>query len=296
MAIDLSSFQILRWPLVGVIFTTLLLSACDQSENVPDSSTDQVNDNALSQGNPVAEDDNSLGQLAEQLSAELAGASKSSKTGDRPHGAYDPHKTLTPDQHITVALQHKVEGRMALAIDTLNQALASQGENFRLLAVRSSLLLESGQLSEALRDMNAALALAPEEAGLLVNRAEVYRQFGRTDEAMADLDQAVSVNGTMVAAYFNRGTLHYQNGDHDKALKDFSRCIEINPHAAGPYFNRAAVLDVMGQQEDAIADIRHFMDLTDNEEWRQKAEELLQSWDTAPNTSTDTTNQAANNS
>ncbi|MGB5709154.1 MAG: tetratricopeptide repeat protein [Arenicellales bacterium] len=294
--IDLSSIPILRWPLVVVLSSALLLSACDQPEKTPIRPTDQIDNNALSQSIPAANDDNSLGQLAEQLSAELAGSSKPSKTGDRPHGAYDPHKTLTSDQHITVALQHKAEGRMALAIDTLTQALASQGENFRLLAVRSSLLLESGQLSEALRDMNAALVLAPEEAGLLVNRAEVYRQFGRTAEAMADLDQAVSVNDTMVAAYFNRGTLHYQNGDHEKALKDFNRCIEINPHAAGPYFNRAAVLDIMGQQEDAIADIRHFMDLIDNEEWRQKAEELLQSWNTAPNTSTDTPSQATNNS
>lgn len=283
-----------RVPLV-YLCSALLLSACEQQEvntaaTSTDVSPDAVNVSSVDPS-PEVDDSNSISQLSEQLSAKIAAQPKRAATDDRPHGAYDPHKTLSADQHIKVALQHKAEGRMALAIETLTQALASQGEHFRLLAVRSSLLLESGQLSNALKDMNAALKLAPNEAGLLVNRAEVYRQFGRLDEAMADLDNAIAVNDTMVAAYFNRGTLHYQNGAHQLALKDFSRCIEINPHAAGPYFNRAAVLDVLGQQEQAIADIRHFMDLTENESWRQKAEELLQSWDSTPGIGEDETTQ-----
>ncbi len=237
-----------RVPL-AYLCSILLLSACEQQEVDISAASQEVTSSSSSEDRaPDTDDPNSISELSEQISAKIAAQPKRAVKDDRPHGAYDPHKALSADQHIKVALQHKVEGRMALAIDTLTKALASNEQNFRLLAVRSSLLLESGQPSNALKDMNAALKLSPNEAGLLVNRAEVYRQFGRLDEAMADLDSAIAINDTMVAAYFNRGTLHYQNGAHQSALEDFSRCIEINPHAAGPYFNRAAVLDTLGQQ------------------------------------------------
>lgn len=202
-------------------------------------------------------------------------------TTNRPHGAYDPHKTLSPSQHIKVALQHKMEGRLSLAIDTLTQALANYGNNKQLLAVRSSLYLETRQLSAALKDINAALQLDPQDTRLLVNRADIYRQFGRSAEALSELDHAIALDQNMVAAFFNRGTINYQNGDYEKALEDFTRCIVIDPHLAGPYFNRAAVQNALGGNEAAIADLKRFMDLTDNESWKQKAEELLKDWEGA---------------
>ncbi len=242
-----------------LILFFLLISACDSGTSQSTSTARSAEAVLPDNGDATGRDD---------------GASS-----DRPHGAYDPHKSLSPEQQIKVALQHKREGRMPLAIDTLSQALARYGNDKQLLAVRSSLYLETQQLSAALRDMNAALKLDAQDPNLLVNRAEVYRQFGRPNEALADLDRAVSIDQNQVAAYFNRGTLHYQNGEYDKALRDFSRCIDIDAHAAGPYFNRAAVQDRLGDREAAIADMRRFRDLTDSEGWKQKAEELLQIWE-----------------
>lgn len=295
MAINVVPALALSPSAIAGVCLIFLLAGCDQSEDAIESVTQQTQDQGSST-NSLDNNDVSMDQLSEQIDNQLSALSKRPGTDDRPHGAYDPHKALTPEQHIKVALQHKAEGRMPHAIEALTQALASQGENLQLLVIRSSLLLESGHLSEALRDLNAALMLAPREAGLLVNRAEIYRQFGRAEDALADLDQAVSVDDKMVAAYFNRGTLHYQNGDHQLALQDFSRCIEIDPHIAGPYFNRAAVFDVLGQQEEALADIRHFMDLTENEGWRKKAKELLQTWDNSTVDEGTTQEQATNDS
>lgn len=217
-----------------------------------------------------------LSLMAMFVSAEVV--AQSTGEASQAHGAYDPHRALTPSQHIKVALQHKHEGRMSLAIDTLTQALANYGSDIQLLAVRSSLYLETQQPSAALKDLNTALELDATDPRLLVNRADVYRQFGRTTEALSDLDRAIALNSEMVPAYFNRGTIHYQNGEYQKSLLDFTRCIEIEPHAAGPYFNRASVQDVLGDRDSAIADIKRFMNLTDNESWRKIAQELLDSW------------------
>lgn len=205
-------------------------------------------------------------------------AAQSTGSSGQPHGAYDPHWTLSPSQHVKVALQHKREGRMSLAIDTLTQALVSHGGDKQLLAVRSSLYLESQQPAAALKDLNAAMELDDGDPRLYINRAEVYRQFGRAENALTDLDAAIALDPNMVPAYFNRGTLHFQNGEYQKSLADFTRCINIDPHIAGPYFNRAAVQDALGDHDAAVTDIKRFMELTDNEGWRRQAEELLRNW------------------
>jgi len=194
------------------------------------------------------------------------------------HGAYDPHTQLSPSQHVKVALQHKSEGRLPMAIDTLTNALDRYDNDQLLLSVRSSLYLEAKQYSPALQDMNVALQKAPSNSSLLINRAKVYSQFGRLDDALTDLNNAITIDENLVAAYFNRGTIHHQKGDYKLALDDFTRCISIDPHMAGPYFNRAATLDLLGNNGAAIADIQNFIELTDNEVWKQKAEELLSLW------------------
>ncbi len=96
---------------------------------------------------------------------------------------------------------------------------------------------------------------------------------------MSDLDRAISMNDNLVPAFFNRGVIHYQTGDFERALSDFTRCIDIDPHVAAPYFNRAAVRNAMGEQAGAISDIRRFTDLTDNENWKRKAGQLLIDWE-----------------
>jgi len=214
--------------------------------------------------------------------AETGGAGIGAAPGSA-HQASDPHQALSPTQHIKVALQHRDEGRLGPAIETLTRALASYGDNKQLLAVRSNLYLENKETSAALRDLNAALKLDSRDAGLLVNRASAYQKFGRTEDALADLDKALEIDGNMLAAYFNRGTILYGTGDYHRALADFTRCTEIDAAAAGPYFNRAAVHDVLGNREAAVSDVRQFIALTDNPAWKDKARFLLDQWESESN-------------
>ena len=195
------------------------------------------------------------------------------------HGTYDPHSSLTPEKHIQVALQHKQEGRMSKAMETLNAAILQTSDNKDLYAVRGSIYLEQGQSAKALSDIQQALTLAPDDSALLTNRAQVYRQFGQIKEALVDLDKAIKLSPDLVAARFNRGAIYYSRGDYQKALEDFDQCIAIDPHLAGPYFNRASAKHALGDVAGAREDVDRFIQISDSEKWKTTARDLLQRWD-----------------
>ena len=58
----------------------------------------------------------------------------------------------------------------------------------------------------------------------------------------------------------------------------------IDPHNAGPYFNRASAEDALGNRTAAIADMQRFLELANDEEWRETGQRLLDDWQGKPNT------------
>ncbi len=194
------------------------------------------------------------------------------------HGAGDPHRKLTPEMHIQVALRHKAEGRMGEAMRSLDLAIRNNPFSPELLAVRGSFLLERQRVSQALNDFESALKLAPDSAAILTNRAQAYRHFGRIAEALHDLNKAVELNPDLLPAFFNRGAIHYSSEEFELALKDFDRCVAIDPHAAGPYFNRASAKDALGDRAGAIEDMNRFLEIAGESEWAASAQKLLDQW------------------
>ena len=201
----------------------------------------------------------------------------------RPHGQHDPHAKLGPEKLITVALQHRAEGRYPEALDVMDQAISKYPENAQLYTIRGSLRLEQNRLTEALKDLEIAAKLDPTDPTILVNRAQVYKGFGRNDDALKDLNRAVELNPDFLAARFNRGSMYHSKGELEKALVDFDHCIALEPHLAAPYFNRASTYEAMGQKDNAIADFKRFIELSDNKEWKKTAQQLLDKLETSNN-------------
>lgn len=218
---------------------------------------------------------NSL-RAADQADKQVpAAASSSIMQPGRPHGQHDPHAKLGPEKLITVALQHRAEGRYAEALDVMDQAISSYPDNAELHTVRGSLRLEQNRLTEALQDLETAAKMDPTNPVILVNRAQVYKGFGRNQDALDDLNRAIELNPDFLAARFNRGAMYHSNGELEKALVDFDRCIAVEPHLAAPYFNRASTYEALGQNDKAMADFRRFIELSDNKEWKKTAQQLL---------------------
>lgn len=190
----------------------------------------------------------------------------------------DPHQNLTVDKQIQVALQHKDENRVNLAIETLTKALKTNrviSKDVQLYAVRGSIYLEQAQAKLALSDFERGLAIAPNDVSLLINRAQVYRQFGQIKQALRDLNTVLKIDSKSLAALFNRGSIFFSSSDYELALIDFNQCIAINPHAAAAYFNRATTYKILGKPAQAIKDLQRFIELNKNSEWNKTAKKLL---------------------
>jgi len=210
-----------------------------------------------------------------------AASSSSIMQPGRPHGQQHPHAKLGPEKLITVALQHRAEGRYPEALDVMDQAISKYPGNAELFTIRGSLRLEQNRLTEALQDLETAAKLDPTNPAILVNRAQVYKGFGRNKDALQDLNRAIELNPDFLAARFNRGAMYHSQGEFEKALADFSRCIAVDPHLAAPYFNRASTYEALGQNKNAIADFKRFIELSDNKEWKKTAQELVDKIETS---------------
>lgn len=205
-----------------------------------------------------------------------------------PHSAGDPHVNLDADRLAQVALQHLDEGRVALAMETLDTAITRYPDAAELHGVRGSVFLEQGDIGAALTDIDSAVRLAPGNPLYLTNRAQIYRAFKRDGDAWEDLNRAVEIDPDLVSARFNRGSLAYSMGDLETAISDFEHCIALDPHMAPPYFNRAAVYDAMGERDLAVADLNRFIEIAPTEEWKGVAQELLEEWQKDGPVATDT--------
>lgn len=193
-------------------------------------------------------------------------------------GGANPHIALTPDQHITVALQHRTEGRIPEALAVLDEAIKSYPQSAQLHAVRSDIRRDNLNLAGALADIEQAVRLNPQSAPYLVGRSQLYLNFERMEEAKADLTRAIDLEPDLVAARFNRGTLYAHEAEYDKALVDLEACIAADPHLAAPYFNRGSVYYNLGRKEEAFADIERFIELADVPTWKAAGADLLRVW------------------
>lgn len=258
-----------------MLASCVLLSGCDKSVDTNVDVNADANTNAM-QAKKVSNTAEQESVLSLPLPNEHS-AKRAIEAGA--HGkSHDPHQNLSAEKYAQVALQHLVEGRNVLAVDTLVQAVEKYPQSDFLYGVRGSMHLQLGNTSLALADLNKAIDLNPHDPSYFTNRAQTLRKFGRMGEAMTDLESALKLDGTFVAALFNRGSLYFNQGKFDLALADFDGCIGAEPKAAAAYFNRASVHEALGHRDKAVADMQQFIVLANSGEAKDAATKVLEQW------------------
>ena len=64
-------------------------------------------------------------------------------------------------------------------------------------------------------------------------------------------------------------------GDYDLAIADYNKAIELMPDLAEAYYNRGVARKMKGEKEEAIRDFERFLELSEDEYWRECAEKQL---------------------
>ncbi|MCU0448498.1 MAG: tetratricopeptide repeat protein [Bernardetiaceae bacterium] len=151
------------------------------------------------------------------------------------------------DLHNMLGFALLENGKTAQAINSFNQAIKLNNQNYKYFYNRGNAYLKDKQTDEALADFDKALGLETKVYEIYLNRAAVLLSMNRAAEALTDLDRAVQLNQTDKNIYFNRGQAYLALRQFAQAQADFAASSRLAPGFARAWF----ALAVNGEQAGA---------------------------------------------
>ena len=152
------------------------------------------------------------------------------------------------------ALAYQTEGRVDLAIQNLDQAVAIDPQNGAPRLHRAELRRKLQDFEGAVEDYSVYLRGNPDQR-LYLARASAYLDLRQYRLAMADADHVINSHPDNPRGFGTRGMVRAAMGEFDEAIADFSRAIEMNPGEPQPWINRARIMLKRGQHQAALKDL-----------------------------------------
>ncbi len=190
---------------------------------------------------------------------------------DSPLPPVSPLPTAAPSSPAPEVLQAMIEqgiaqyenGQHQQAIDTFNEVLNMDPENFLAYNGRGTVYTDLQAYEKALADYTQSIENAPQFPHAYYNRGRVYRLLGQDDEALTDLQKAIDMAPTEFGyrANGNIGLIHHRQGDYEKALEAFNQSISLNINdKADIYFFRGETYTALENYEAASNDYQAAID------------------------------------
>ena len=183
-------------------------------------------------------------------------------------GTNSPSRSAAPppalEPLLAQARQAHAAGRLDVARDLFDQALAHDPDHAEALKASADALMRLGRSDEALERFQRALAHEPHDAWLLHNCGVLLGQAGRLQEAVSNYDAALALRPDYMLAHFNRGATLMQLNRPTEALESYGRALAIEPRQPMVLNNRGVALRSLGRTEEALADFEASLRLFPN--------------------------------
>jgi len=166
----------------------------------------------------------------------------------------------TIEEALTLARQHHLAGRLALAEEIYRRVLAVEPNQTDALHLLGLVAHHTGRHTLALDCLSRAVALNPSHAVYLNNLGEAYRALGQNAEAIAAYRRAVQQEPDFAEAHANLGVALKVDGQFDEAIACFDLALALKPAYAAAYNNRGNVRMAQGRSAEAIADYQHALE------------------------------------
>jgi tetratricopeptide (TPR) repeat protein len=202
---------------------------------------------------------------------------------------YDPNSA---EAYNARGVSWSQKGQMQQAIKDFTKALELKPDYVAALTNRGIAYLNqqnADSAMSALDDFTKAVELKPDDAEVYFNRGQAYLlASGFTDDSslidlcIADMNQSIVLNPQNPEAFNIRASCMVLKTDYEGAYLDFTEAIRLAPEEARYYLYRATLYPDFGDLETALADARKVLELTQDNELRAAAEELLRDLEKAP--------------
>lgn len=134
------------------------------------------------------------------------------------------------------------------------------------------------QFDRAITDYTQAIKLKPDYADAYTYRGIAHGETKEYNKALDDLNQALKLEPNGAYIYNCRGTVYRYRWNYDQALKDYNQAIKLNPTQGESYESylwRGVIYLKKGNKQGAIKDFQKVLELTNDSEFKQRAEQEL---------------------
>ena len=161
---------------------------------------------------------------------------------------YSVSRTMLYYNHAAIAAQERDQ---ELALDYLDDALASDGKNWRARLLMGQLCAELGRDADARRELRRARELAPEEAEPRYRLGLFHAQRGRFDAAARELRGALELAPSYDAAIVELAEIERVSGATEAARTRLLELLERAPLKAAALNVLGMILAQEGQLDEA---------------------------------------------
>lgn len=134
-----------------------------------------------------------------------------------------------------------------------------------LLMEKATTFLTDNMLDSALTYCNLAIASEGNNCKLLDFRGVVYTNMQKYTKAIRDFKAAIALDSTCYEAYNHLGIVYMCRNEFDLAIECFNRSVELNPAYAKAYYNRGIVRLYQQDTDEALADMKKAASLNHSE-------------------------------
>lgn len=135
--------------------------------------------------------------------------------------------------------------------------------------------LQEEKLECAISNFEKAINSQPNNPDLYLDLGNAYRLSGKTDLAIADYSKALELEPGNIESLYFRSWLYNEVGEYNKAINDLDLAISFAPDQAYFYFERGFANFRVGNFDNATVDYQQTIQLTNDEELRERSESLL---------------------
>lgn len=177
--------------------------------------------------------DRAVELLPSHAAVRIARGNVYSSLGDHARAAQAYREAIELDE--SVALAHKnLAAELYLLKDFANALVHydrayALSKDVAILHDRALVYLATKDFASAMRDLNQGLAEQPNDVRLVSTLAVVHAASGETEKALAGFGQAISLDQANPMHWHNRGIMRLSQKQYASAVGDFSEALERDP-------------------------------------------------------------------
>ncbi|HEY3900881.1 MAG TPA: tetratricopeptide repeat protein [Chthoniobacter sp.] len=171
---------------------------------------------------------------------------------------------MTVADHVQLALQHHLAGRLAEAESIYRQVLAVFPNHDGCLHLLGMIAFQRNQLPDAAALVTRAIALNPGVLDYHNNLALIRTAEGKHEEAVAACRRGLEIKPDSADVYSNLGNALRDLGRLEEAIAAFAAALRFRPNFASAYNNLGVALKESGRIEEAITAYRAAVQIEPN--------------------------------